>query len=150
MTTVAEAFDTVLGVVDTAWKATGAASEDVPMLYDNVGGNLPGDPWEPGGNTDFQDEPYARTTVRTITSSQSTQGKQRKYEDQSTLVVQVFTPVGDGHALGHVLCKVVTDALKANTGSIDGIWFFDVVALEVGVDGALFQYNVNASFRYQS
>ena len=150
MTSQAEADDLVMGVVTTAWTAPAAASAAFPMLYDNVGANLPGDTWEPGGNDDSQDEPYARATIRTSLEGQSTQGRQRKFETQSFITVQVFTPVGDGHVLGRTLCKVLTDALKNATASVNGVWFFDVVALEVGVEGALYQYNVNAIFRYQS
>jgi hypothetical protein len=34
-------------------------------------------------------------------------------------------------------------------GGTAGLWFFDIAPAEIGQDGAYFQTNVGASFRYQ-
>ena len=142
--TLTQARDAVFSVIDTAWKASGAASELVPMHYDNVSADKPG---ESAQTTEAG--PWGRTTVRVISSPQSTQGSQRRYLTEGIVTVQVFTAQGDGHALGDSLCAVVLDALRAHVPSSDGLWFFDAVANEIGQDGPWFQTNVGASFRYQ-
>ena len=143
MTTTAQARDAAIGVVLTAWQTTGAISADVPMHYDNVKSDKPG---ESGSSSNAAS--YARTTVRVLGAGAATQG-QRRVESDANITVQVFTPMGDGHTLGDALAKIITDALDAHTGSASGIWFFDVAAVEIGDNGAHFQINASASFRYQ-
>lgn len=138
------ARDAVVLTILTAWQAGGAPSASVPMHYDNVKADKPG---EDGTTTNAG--PWARTTVRTTDSPQSTMGKRRRYLTEGTVTVQIFTAVGDGHALGDTLAQVVLDALRAVSGSPDTLWFFDATANEIGVDGPWFQINVGAIFRYQ-
>lgn len=139
------ARDAVIALIDTAWKASGAASENVPMQYDNVKSDAPGELVPPGTG---QAGPYARTSVRTISSPQSTQGR-RRFLTTGDVTVQIFTPAGDGHTLGDALAKVPLAALRQHVGSADSLWFFDIVPQEIGIDGAHFQTNVTASLRYQ-
>lgn len=142
--TVEEARDTALAVVHTAWTASGAASEDVPLLFDNVKGDPP-DLGTVAGRVD----PYARASVRILVSDQSTQGRQRRYLSEGSLSVQIFTAPGDGWGLADQLSRVVVNALRGHAGTPDGLWFFEVGAFEVGQTGAWRQVNAEARFRFQ-
>lgn len=137
--TVAQARDAVIELIDVAWKA-GPPTDTVPMHYDNVVSD------KPGGTTET--DPFARTTVRILSSPQSTQGRIR-FLTSGTVTVQVFTAVGDGHTLSDSLVQVALDTLRGHVGDVDGLWFFNAVANEIGVDGPWFQTNVEAFFRFQ-
>ncbi len=141
--TIAQARDAISSVINSAWLAA-PVSAALPMLWDNVKGDRPG---EDGATT--QANPWARTTLRIITSPQVTQGA-RRFETTGAIVVQIFTPTGDGHALGDQLMQVMVDALRAHVGGIGGLHFFDIVPNEIGPDGPWFNVNVNASVRFQA
>jgi len=47
------------------------------------------------------------------------------------------------------MAKVLLDAFRGHDHDPDGVWIFDAVAQELGNDGAWFQVNVTASFRFQ-
>ena len=140
--TLSAARDAVIKIVDDEWKSNGTTSS-FEMQYDNVKGDKPG---EDGATT--QAAAWGRTTVRIISSPQITQGR-RRYETTGALTVQVFTPFGDGHELGDAVVQVVLNILRAHVGDTTGLWFFDIVPNEIGQDGAWFQTNVVAGFRYQ-
>lgn len=139
-----QARDVVIGIIDAAWKAS-PMSSSVPMLYDNVKGDAPDDLTPSTTNA----APFARTTVRILVAPQSTQGARRRFLTTGIVSVQVFTAAGDGHAAGDALAQVIIDELRGHVGSAQGVWFYDVVPQEIGVQGAHFQINVSASFRYQ-
>lgn len=141
--TLTEARDAVYSFVKTAWGAS-AVTSSYPMLYDNVVGDKPGE-----DEDTTRAAAWARTTVRTFESPQSTVGVPGRYQTQGGLVVQVFTPFGDGHALGDAICEVLLSALRGQVGTPDTLWFFDVFPAEIGQDGPWFQTNINATFRYQ-
>ena len=143
--TLAQARDAAISVVDAAWKDAAAPTTAFPMLYDNVKGDTPSTEIGSTGRAPA----WARTTVRVIAQPQTTQGARRRYESEGTITVQVFTPVGDGHTLGDAYVQVILDALRAHASSSDGLWFFDIAAAEIGVDGPWFQTNVGATFRWQ-
>lgn len=115
------------------------------MLYDNVKGEIPGTEIGSTGRATA----WARTTVRVLEQPQVTQGSRRRYQSEGVVSVQVFTPVGDGHALGDTYAQVLLDALRGHVGSTDGLWIFDAAVAEIGTDGPWFQVNVSASFRWQ-
>jgi hypothetical protein len=137
--TLAEARDAVVEIVTTAWDAA-PPSDSIAMHYDDVKAD------KPGGTTEAL--PFARTTVRILSSPQSTQGR-RRYLTSGAVTVQIFTPFGDGHTLGDELSQIVLVALRGHVGSTGGLWFFDAVQNEIGEDGPWFQTNVDATFRFQ-
>lgn len=142
MTSLSEARDAVIGLVDAAWKAS-PVSSPFEMFYDNVSGDKPG---EAGSTTNAA--AWARTTVRISTSEQSTQGK-RRFDTIGAVSVQLFTPSGDGHLLGDELAAVVLGVFRGHVGSVDGLWFFNATPNEIGQDGPWFNLNVDAGFRFQ-
>lgn len=140
--TLAQARDAVGLLINTAWIAAPASSA-IPMLWDNVKGDKPGE-----DGTTTQAGPFARTTVRVTEAAQITQGR-RRFQTTGTVTVQIFTPFGDGHTLGDELVQIVLDTLRGHVGGTDGLWFFDMAPAEIGIDGPWFQINVGASFRFQ-
>lgn len=142
--TVEQARDAVMELVDAAWKATGAVTETMPLLYDDVRGDAPSAP-SAGGRA----SPYGRATVRVLESPQSTQGRQRRYLTTGLVTVQVFAPVGEGRVTADRMARVVVDALRGHQGNPAGVWFFDVAPLELPNDGPWSQTNVQGSFRFQ-
>ena len=136
-----------MGVIRTAWTASGAASEDVLMLWDNTAGDTPD---EDGTTTDPL--PYARTTIRHTTSPRITivASPLTRYQTEGVVTVEIYTARGDGHTLSDTLAAVVLGALRGHSGSAGGVWFFDISPpQEIGTKGPWFQVNVSASFRYQ-
>lgn len=137
-----EARDAAIAVVDVPWKAS-PVSGDVPMLYDDVKGDPPGEDaatTRPGA--------FARTTIRIASSPQITQGN-RRWQTTGFISVQIFTPKGDGRTLGDRLSLVVLNALRSHRGSAGTLFFYDAVPNEIETKGAHSQINVQASFRFQ-
>ncbi len=141
--TKTEARDAVMGVIRTAWLASGTTSS-LTLLYDNVVGDQPDESGTPG-----QAEAYGRVTVRNAVGPAVTIGASPIHEATGFVSVQVFTPFGDGHALGDQIAKVVLDALRNYAASSGGLWFFNYTDVEVGQRGPRFQRNVGATFRYR-
>lgn len=142
--TLTQVRDAVLGVVFDAWTATGAATENVPLKFDNTPADKPDTPATAGVA-----DPWARATVRIADQPQSTIGARRRYDSQGFVTVQIFTALGDGHTLGDAYAQVVIDALRAHDPSSDGVVYYDARATEIGIDGPWFQTNVVCAFRWQ-
>jgi hypothetical protein len=140
--TLEQARNAVGSLVNLAWLAAPVSSA-IPMLWDNVKGDKPG---EDGSTTNVA--PYAETTIRVIDSPQTTQGR-RRFTTTGVVTVQIFTAFGDGNTLGDTLSQVILNALRGHVGSTDGFWVFDIVPAEVGRTGPWFQMNVGASFSFQ-
>ncbi len=142
MTTLAEARDAVISLIDVAWKAA-PASSSIEMQYTNVQADKPNSSVPVASAVS-----WARTTVQVLAASQSTQGK-RRFRTIGSVTVQIFTPFGDGHTLGDTLSAIVLATLRGHVGSVDGIDFSDVTPVEIGVDGPWFNINVTAEFTFQ-
>lgn len=140
--TSSEARDAVMTLVD-AGLAADAITTGILRLYDNVKGDKPGE-----DGTTGRALPFMRLTVRTVSSPQSTQGRRRFLTD-GIFTLQIFTAVGDGHTLGDSIAEVALGILRGHVGSTGGVWFFDAVLNEIGIDSPWFQSNVEAGFRYQ-
>jgi hypothetical protein len=144
MTTATQARDAIMLLLRTAWTATGAVTEEIPLHWDNVVTEKPG-----------EDEfgkalPWARVTVRHNTGAQDTLAAigLRRFLSGGTVTVQIFTPFGDGHALSDQIVEVVRAAIRA-TPVVHTVWFHNTSVAEIGQDGPWFNVNVEAVFRYQ-
>lgn len=142
MTTATEARDAINGVINTAWLASGVTSAIV-LQWDNVKADPVGE------DADGNSLPFARSTIRTFDTTQETLGGvgNRKHQTEGTVVVQIFTPSGDGHVLADTIVEVLKTALR--NVRVGNLWFFDVTAREVRQDGPHFNQNVVAGFRYE-
>ena len=142
MTTATEARDAINGAVNVAWLASGVTS-GFEMQWDDV----KADP--PGHDANGKPVSWARTTVRTFSSTQETLGGQgnRQHQTEGQVVVQVFTPAGNGRATSDLIAEVLKAALR--NVRIGDLWFFDVRVNEKGQDGAHVRSDLVAGFRYQ-
>lgn len=143
MTTITEARDAIISTFRTAWLASGTTAS-LTLLYDDKDGS------KPGLNSAGVAQSYARITVRHQAGSAETVGGPGIGKDvqEGLVVVQCFTPKGDGYAAADAIAEVVKRAFqrKRITG-IDG-WFFDVTPTEVPNEGPWNQINVSAGFRW--
>lgn len=132
--TYAQARDDILTMVKTVWDTTG-----LTMVYDDVAGE------PPAGATS-----WARSTIRHNEGRQTTladaEGKKR-FERTGLLIVQIFTPSGEGLSSADDLAKVISDAFEGQT-SPRGVWFKNVRVNEVGPSGNWYQVNVVVEFQY--
>lgn len=145
--TATSARDAVLSVVNTAWLGSGITAS-IGMLWDDVQlteDELTALRFDPQGNP----LPYARTTARTLVSNQETLGGEgvAKYLTEGLLVVQIFTPPGDGNELADSIVEVLKAATRGK--SVGALWFFDVVPREVGIDKQWTRHDFRASYRYE-
>lgn len=134
MTTRSQARDVILTQFKTAWDLL---SSPPKVLYDDVSDDIP-----PASS------PWVRVTVQTYYGGQATLGSRgnRQFDHFGSVTVQVFTPIGDGMDLSDSLSQSALDIFEGeSTGSI---WFRNVRANDIGVEGDWYQVNVRADFEY--
>jgi len=148
VTTLQGADNIVFGIIDAAWKATGAATAAVPMHYANTKGDKPLTPLGDAAVMASDSAPYARTLINWTAASQITQGR-RRYETTGTVSVQIYAQRGDGGVQSNSFLSVALAAMREHVGTSSGIWFFNVQPVRIGIVGSHFQANANAQFRFQ-
>ena len=134
MTTQAEARNDTMGLISSVGTA-----QSVKVLYDDVLEDVP------NGDT-----AWARAILRHTTGGQSSlmdNGGKHRYTRSGLLIVQIFTPMGDGLKKADTLSTAFRDAVEGVT-TVNGVWFNNVRINEVGRDGEWYQTNVLADFRY--
>lgn len=132
--TFEQATDYILSVFKTAWDTTGN-----PAVYDDVGGKPPS-----------TKTTWARATVQHATGGQAALSGEvgtKKFGRTGAVIVQIFSPQGDGKNAGLVAAQVVVNAFQDSRHS--NIWFRNVRMNEVGSSGAFSQLNVLATFNYE-
>jgi hypothetical protein len=139
--TLTVARDQILGHFKTLWDAalTSASISDITIYYDDVlPANLP--------------DTYARVTLRHNIASQKSMGEtgNRRFERLGLLMVQLFTPSGEGQVLSDRLVQIVVDIFEGKKVSDSGVWFRNVRWVEVGPEAAWFQVNVIIEFEYDT
>lgn len=134
--TYAVARDEITRQVHSAWVT---ANPSYPMLFDDRKGQKPA-----------TDIPWARLTVQHNRGDQEALANaigRRLFSRDGLVIVQIFTPAGEGLRTSDALAKVVSDALEGKA-TPNGVWFRNVRLREVGPDGAFHQVNVIAEFVY--
>lgn len=129
--TLDEARDEIYAVFKAAWDDTGYTA-----IYPDVTADVP----EVGA--------WARVTLNHADGMQTTLGGigARKFTMTGFLTVQVFTPRGDGNALGYRLGRVLLQAFSNASGSV---WYRNPRIKEVpGGSGAFSQINFLVDFQY--
>lgn len=93
--------------------------------------------------------PWASSTIRHTTASQDNLGGigNMSFLRQGFVIVQVFTPVGNGLQESYQLAKVITDAFEGKSSPL-GVWFRRIRINEIGKDGMFQQLNVIIEFEY--
>lgn len=129
-----DAIRQILSVIDAAWAPTGHVI-NYPGKTEAV----------PSGSS-----PWARVTVRHTKSEQRSIPRAGQiYTGNGILIVQVFTPLGDGisSTLKANLVKIVQNALRGQD-TPGGLFFMEVTPEEVGQSGHWYQTNVSARWQY--
>lgn len=92
---------------------------------------------------------WAASTIRHTSGNQESLGGigNRSFLRQGVMIVQVFTPVGNGLQESYQLAKVITDAFEGKSSPL-GVWFRRVRISEIGKDGMFQQLNVVLEFEY--
>lgn len=95
------------------------------------------------------DQPWARVALQHVAGGQRTlQAQNQLYENEGTLIIQLFEPSGRGLAAS-VLTTPTLKALRAQyTPSL--VWFREVTADEKGISEYWFQTNVSCIFQYDT
>lgn len=139
------ARDEIMSAINTAWVAA-PASSTLDLFFQDVDG-------EPDAAVVAETSAptsWARATVTHGVRGQSSlsnhENKQR-YTAVGLVIVQVFTPRGNGLSISDELCKIIEDALDG-VKTPSGVWFRNVRSTEVGPSGSWFQVNVIAEFEY--
>lgn len=129
--TADQARDEILAVFKAAWDTTGYGA-----VYQDVTGKPPS-----------EEEPWARVILRHADGGQTGFGStnEKKFTDSGLLVVQVFTPLGDGLTKSYELARIVQLAFSKAHGSV---WYRNQRINEVGKDGSYQQTNVLINFSY--
>lgn len=144
-TTRKNARDEMIGLIRTAWLAD-PLSDDLVLLYSDVNDEPPA---APAAGTSSPPS-WARVTVTHGPRGQGSladhEGK-RRYTAVGLIIIQVFTPSGNGLSISDDLCKILEDALDGAV-TPSGVWFRNVRSSEIGKSGPWFQTNVVAEFEY--
>lgn len=135
--TFLEAIDDMFEVVRAAWDTTVWPEENI--MWPDMGNEIPATP-----------DPWIR--VRTVFGSggQATLANhegRRRFRRDGTIIIQLFTPSGEGLSRAWELGKVLVDALEG-TATPRGVWFRNTRPNDIGPDGDWYQINVLADFEY--
>jgi hypothetical protein len=96
-------------------------------------------------------EPWVRPVIRHATGGQtslSDQSGQRRFTHAGVLIVQLFTPVGDGMSASNTLTQAFLTYFETIRSS--PVWYRNIRAMEIGKDGAAEQVNFMADFQYDN
>lgn len=144
MTTIEEARDQLIGAFRLEWLSSAAAA--FPLEYDDVRADADASPTPAVRRT-----PFGRLTVRSLGGQQETQGQldARRFLNTCALVLQIFTEPGDGRKKADQL-TVIALRIMRQLRDPNGVWSIgDASSSELGLDGALQQTNVVATFNYE-
>lgn len=135
MTTLTQSRDTINGLVKTGFDA----QPTVDVVYEGV----------VAPSTDGQ-TPQVRVYIRHNAGGQDTLGRAgsgtRSFLRVGQVILQVFSPFGDGFTLDDTLVTVARNCFEGVTAN--GVWFRRVAIKEIGKAGRHYQTNVHADFEY--
>ena len=133
-----QAQDEILGLFRTAWEA-GPPSQGVPVLYPDVAQDVP------NAGT------WARVTLLLTGGGQATLSGAtgtRVFRYTGTVVMQVFTPTGEGQVLSQQLAHIAKNAYEGKASTPGGVWFRDARYGANGQDGNWFRQDVLVDYVY--
>lgn len=138
-----EAKDEILSLFKLTWDAglpgDGIVTTGFPVHYPDIAFIVP-----------TAQTSWLRLVMKTINGGQVTLAGDvgtRRFNREGFIMVQIFTPSGQGQKTGLKLTKLVMSAFegKATAG---GVWFRRVRFNEIGIDGSWYQINVLTDFNY--
>ncbi len=144
--TLIEAKDEIYGAFQAVWDAGAAALN---------GGVTPPVAYEGRAFTTPSGAAWARIRIRHTLGGQATLAgglglpSKKRFRKTGIVTVSIFIPVeaGGDTLLAEQLASLAKTGFEGQV-TASQVWFRDVVAPEVGVDGPWFQQNVLATFEY--
>jgi hypothetical protein len=137
--TMQQAVDAMLTLFEAAWDTTGheAIYVDVPLTTAQEAVIKTGN------------APWARVTVKHNVRTQQTLGSQgnRLFDNIGLIIVEVYTPKGDGLTTARSLSTIARDAFEG-VSTPNGVWFRNTRVNEIGPEGHWYHTNVIAEFSY--
>lgn len=134
-----QAEDEVLTLFRTAWEA-GIPSAGLALRYEDV------------ADVPVATGAWARVSFRNSTGRQATLSGEvgrRLFEHTGFVVVQVFTPTGDGKVLANQLAQIAKNAFEGKTTTPGDVRLRNARIVPVGQEGSWYQTNVFADFEYE-
>lgn len=128
-----EGKDAILTVFSTCWNALG-----YPAVYSDLESKPP-----------TSETVWARATIRHRSGDQaslSDSNGQRIWDNDGGVVIQIFSPVGDGLKSGYAAVNNVVNAYR--TAKLAEVWFRNPRFREAGNDGAFDMIIFECNFTY--
>lgn len=139
-TTFTGARDDILGRLNDQWTEVGAVTENLPILFE--------DKEESQTDVPETESAWGRAGVRFLTASQVAHGDNEKlYRRPGVLVVDVFTPPGDGLTLLDSIVAVIAAAFEGHT-TPGGVTFSDFDQDDLGISERDRQTRVTVLFEF--
>lgn len=139
MTTAAEAYNDTIGKFATKWATT-----SLPVKYPNV-------PVDAAMQTaiDSGETAWARVTYKPNLRDQTSLASSgnAKYTAQGVVIVDIFTPTGDGGTLSRTLYSLVETAFEG-ISTLNGVWYRQVRTEDIGQDGHYWHTQTIAEWSY--
>ena len=145
MASPAQARNDIYSAVKTAWDA-GAATSGKTLIYDNVTSDIPQAESGSTGDPDLWGAVRVENNISSVRSLRGDGGVQR-FRRVGIVVVEVFTPAGNGLSSADAVVKVVLDGLEGKT-TANGIIFRNAQVREEGVSGPWFLTVITVDFEY--
>ena len=128
----------ILALFKAAWDGD-PTSASLPVLWDGVAADIP------------TSGAWARAMVRQTTGTQvALSGDEigvARHTHTGFLMVQIFTPLGEGLVLSDQLADIVKNGVRGKR-TASGVVFRDVRTPDIGPDGQFFHKQVVADFEY--
>lgn len=138
--TIEQARNQIYGVLQDALEAS--AFDDLKVLYDDTDTPPPVD----------VRTPWARANIRHADGNASSLGGatgKKRYTRIGLVIIQLFTPVGNGMSSSDALVGIVLNAYEQGSAA-DGVWFRKARPVDIGRNDGWTQTNVMAEFEYDS
>ncbi len=127
-----EARDFIIEPFYSIWGALG-----LTVVFDDLPGKVP------------QKETWARVTLMHVNGNQSSLSNafgKIKWNRTGILIIQLFSPVGNGLQILYDLSQQIVDKYQLERNNC--VWFRNAMMNEIGIDGSFYQVNVNVEFEY--
>jgi len=145
MPTPAVARTDMYSMLKTAWDA-GASTSGKTLLYDNVTADVPQAESGSTGDPDLWGSVRVEKNLSRVRSLRG-DGGLRRFRRVGFLVLEVYTPAGNGLLSADAVVKVVLDGLEGQT-TANGVYFRNAQVREEGVSGPWFLTVITVDFEY--
>lgn len=140
MATYTQAKDDIMDRVYTKWTENGSTTENLPLVFK--------DKEKKGSQIPDTEGAWGRTEVRFGHSVQAGHGdNQKRYRRTGFLVVDVFTPPGEGQETLDLILQELANAVEGHS-TPNGVSFLDFETKDEGEFGQFLQTRVVSSFDF--